>query len=268
MSREPRTRSGAAGRAGTTLEAPVLPAAPRLAARARAQRRARLRRAGGWLRRSVVLLAGVAALAWVLLVSGWLSVDRVEVVGTSRLGVEQVREAAGVAPGTALAGVDTAGVRDRVAALAPVASVEVLRSGPGTLRVEVTERVAVAGVASAGAGQQGGVDLVDATGVVMATEPRLPTGLVRLEVTSPGPEDPATRAALEVFTALPEGLRGQVLAVRAQSDASVTLQLAEERTVVWGAPGGTETKAAAVEVLLGMEGTVIDVSAPGVVVRR
>ena len=242
---------------------PVLPAAPRLAARAKAQRRARWRRARGWAGRGGVLAVVTAALAWVLLLSGWLAVDRVEVVGNSRLTTEQVRSAVGVEDGTPLARVDTSGVRDRVAALAPVATVEVLRSWPGTLRVELTERVPVAGVAG-----PGGVQLVDAEGVVIATEPAPAGGLVRLEVDTPAPDDPATRAALSVYVDLPGSLRTQVESVRAQSASSVSLLLAQERSVVWGAPGDTETKAAAVEVLLRMEGDVLDVSAPGVVVRR
>jgi len=241
----------------------VATAAPRLAARAKAKRRARWRRAGGWAGRVVVLVSAAGALAWVLLLSGWLAVDRVEVVGVGRLSVEQVREAAGVEKGTALARIDTEDVRERVAQLSPVASVEVRRSWPGTLRVELAERVAVAGVVG-----PGGVQLVDAAGVVVATEPALEGGLVRLEVSTPGPDDAATRAALSVYGSLPASLREQVVLVQAQSASSVTLQLAQGRSVVWGAPGDTETKAAAVEVLLRMQGSVLDVSAPGVVVRR
>lgn len=208
------------------------------------------------------VVAPVLALAWVLLVSGWLGVDRVVVVGQSRLAVAQVQDAVAVPPGTPLARVDTRAVADRVARLAPVAEVQVLRSWPGTLRVELTERVPAAGVVGAG-----GVQLVDAEGVVFATEPALPRGLVRLQVEDPGPQDPATRAALEVHGALPTSLRDRVRTVQAESPASVVLLLADDRRVVWGSPGDTETKAAAIEALLRMEGTVFDVSAPGVVVR-
>lgn len=237
-------------------------AAPRLAARAEAERRARRSRRLRWLGRSLLVVAPLLLLGWVLLLSGWLAVDRVVVVGQSRLEVAQVQEAVAVAPGTPLARVDTRAVADRVAQLAPVGEVQVLRSWPGTLRVELTERVPAAGVVGAG-----GVQLVDASGVVFATEPALPRGLVRLQVDEPGPEDPATRAALQVHADLPEGLRNRVRTVSAESPASVVLVLADDRRVVWGSPGDTETKAAATEALLRMEGTVFDVSAPGVVVR-
>lgn len=242
--------------------APVVRAAPRLAARAEAERRARRSRRLRWLGRSLLVVAPLLVLGWVLLLSGWLAVDRVVVVGQSRLEVAQVQEAVAVAPGTPLARVDTRAVADRVAQLAPVGEVQVLRSWPGTLRVELTERVPAAGVVGAG-----GVQLVDASGVVFATEPALPRGLVRLQVDEPGPEDPATRAALQVHADLPEGLRNRVRTVSAESPASVVLVLADDRRVVWGSPGDTETKAAATEALLRMEGTVFDVSAPGVVVR-
>ena len=243
--------------------ASVVPTGPRLAARAKAQRRARRLRIGAWITKGLVAAVPVLAIAWALLLSGWLAVDKVEVVGVGRLPVEQVLAAVDVDQGTPLARIDAGAVADRVRALPPVADVEVLRSWPDTLRIVVTERVAAAAVERAGA-----VELVDAEGVLFATEPALPPNLVRLQVAEPGPEDPATRAALQVYAELPEPLRGLVSVVRAESPTSVVLLLADARQVVWGPPGDTATKAAATEALLRMEGTVFDVSAPGVVVRR
>lgn len=242
--------------------AAAVPDMSRLAAPAQAQRRARrrlARRVGGCL----LVLLPLAALAWVLLASTWLSVDRVEVLGTGRLTVAQVTAAAGVAPETPLARVDLDRVEAAVGRLAPVAAVEAHRSWPGSVRVEVTERTAVAGVAG-----PDGVMLVDGKGVAFATEPTLPTGVVRLEVDDARSTDPATRAALEVFLALPPELQSEVRTVRADSAASVQLVLPDGRKVVWGAPGDTATKAAATSALLTMPGTVFDVSAPGVVVSR
>ena len=112
---------------------PVVPAAPRLAARASAERAARRVR---WAKRAgLALLAGlpVLAVAWVLLGSTWLAVDRVEVTGTARLSADDVRAAIALEPGTPLALVDTGQVADAVRRLPPVASVQVRRSWPGTL---------------------------------------------------------------------------------------------------------------------------------------
>lgn len=224
-----------------------------------AQRPGRWRRAG----RRLLLLTLVLGLAWVLLVSRWLGVDRVQVVGQQRVTAAQVEQASAVLAGVPLARVDTGAVERRVGRLAPVEAVQVTRSWPGTLRVVVTERTPVAGLVS-----PAGVTLVDATGVLFGGERRLPDGVVRLQVTAPGPADPATRAALAVLRELPPALRERVRIVRAATPSSVELLVADGKRVVWGAPGGTATKAAAALVLLRTDSPVVDVSAPGLVVRR
>lgn len=241
----------------------VLAAGPRLQERARAERSGRRRRWGRRVLLALAALVPVLVVAWVVLVSPLLAVDRVLVTGTERLTPEQVLQAAAVQPGTPLARVDTAEVSRQVRELAPVATVQVRRAWPATLRVEITERVAVAGAPG-----PDGVELLDAAGVPFAAESLLPAGLARLEVRAPGADDPATRAALGVLLALPPELRAQVEAVRASTASDVSFGLAGGRTVVWGTPGDTASKAAAVTALLPMPGTLIDVSAPGVAVRR
>jgi cell division protein FtsQ len=243
--------------------AKVLPATPRLAARAQAQRGERKRRLARRVGRAVAVVGALVAVAWVLLGSSWLGVDRVEVIGDERVTPEQVRAAAGIEPGTPLARIDLDDVEAAVRELLPVGQVVARRSWPGTVRLELQERTAVAGVV-----RPEGVLLVDRDGVGFATEPALPAGLVRLEVPSVGPEDATTAAALEVWGGLPAPLLGQVVSVRAGSPSSVELLLPDGRSVVWGAPGDTASKAAAASVLLTMPGRVVDVSAPGVAVRR
>lgn len=239
----------------------VVPAGPRLEERARAERSTRRRRRLRHAGQALLVLLPLAALAWVVLLSTWLAVDRVDVTGTGRLTTDAVVQAAAVAPGTPLARVDTGEVEQRIGVLPPVAAVTVRRTWPGTLTIEVTERTPAAAVPAGS-----GVVLVDASGVLFGGEAAQPPGVVRLEVDDPGPEDPATRAALEVHAALPDGLRTQVAVVQAPSPSGVRLVLADGRQVVWGRPGGTETKAAAVLALLDRPGTVFDVSGEGVVV--
>lgn len=246
-----------------TRRSSVVPAQERLAERARAQR-ADARR--GWLRRTALavgLLGGGGALGWVVFGSTWLAVDEVTVVGASRLNAADVVEAADVRAGVPLARLDLSAVEERVRRLAPVADVDAVRSWPGTVLLEIFERQPVA----AHVGPDG-VRLLDATGVAFATVPAVPDGLLRIEVDRPGPGEAATAAALEVAGDLPPELRGLVASVDAESGASVTLRLNDGRTVVWGSPGDTATKAAAVRALLPMPGTMFDVSAPGVAVRR
>ena len=247
--------------------------------RAEAGRSARRSRGVRRFARALLLLAPVLGLAWVLFGSSWLVVDRVEVVGAVRVSAAEVERAVAVGSGTPLARVDTSAAEQRVAALPPVLAVEVSRSWPGTLRVEVTERTAVAAVVgaagsaggaagSAGVSVADGVRLIDAGGVLFGAERALPAGLVALRVEAPGPQDPTTRAALQVHADLPVALRQRVRAITARSPSAVELVLADGKQVVWGAPGGTATKAAAALVLLRTDSTVVDVSAPGVVVRR
>ena len=241
----------------------VVPATPRLEERARALRSARRRRVLRRTGNGLAVLLPLLAVAWVVLASTWLGVDRVSVTGLTRLQSAQVVEAAAVEPGTPLARIDTGAIEDRVAELAPVASVAVRRTWPGTLTVAVTERTPAVGVL-----KDGGFLLLDASGVPFATERALPEGVVRLQVNAPGSQDPATAAALEVHAGLPEALRTRVRILRAASPSAVVLLLNDGRQVVWGRPGGTATKAAAALALLSKPGSVYDVSAGDVVVVK
>jgi cell division protein FtsQ len=242
----------------------VLPVGPRLEERARAQRHARrvaLLRRLGWV---LAAVATFAVTAWVLLGSPWLTVDRVEVRGQSRLSTSQVVAAVHVAPGTPLARVDTGAVAARVRALGPVASVSVTRAWPHTLRVTVVEREPVVAVRARGTSWT----LYDGTGAQLGTTASLPGGLARLEVAHPGPSDAATRAALTVLQGLPKYLRVQVVAVRAATPEQVVLVLRDRRRAVWGGVEDGPAKAAALTSLLRMKGHVFDVSSPSVVTRR
>lgn len=242
---------------------PVVSAQARLAERAREERRAHRRallRRGGW---ALAVTTPFVAAGWLLLASPWLVVDEVVVSGTERLTPAEVLAAADVDVGRPLARVDTAGVARRVRALGPVLSVEVDRGWPGTLEVRVVEREPVAAV-----GAPGSFTLLDATGARLGTVRALPRGVVRLAVARPAPEDPATRAALQVLRAVPAPVRGQLLGVRAPSPEQVTLLLRGNRQVLWGGVDRSREKAAVLVPLLRLPGTRYDVSTPAVVTRR
>lgn len=243
----------------------VVPAAPRLAQRASAERSTRRRRRARRAGSALLVLLPLAGLAWLVLASPVLAVDRLEVVGHQRLGAEDVVRAASVPDGTPLARVDVGAVARRIEReLLPVADVRVRRVWPSTLELQVTERTAVAAVRQ----PDERALLVDAEGVGFAQEQAVPGDLPLLAVARPSPDDPATLAGLAVLTEIPPWLGGQVAVVRAEGPSAVQLVLDDERTVVWGAPGDALTKATALGALLEMPGTFFDVSAPGVVVRR
>jgi cell division protein FtsQ len=125
-------------------------------------------------------------------------------------------------------------------------------------------------------GEPGRRTLVDADGVLFDTVSGAPpAGVVRLDVASPGPGDPATTAALAAVEALSGGLRTKVAVVAAGPTGEITLTLTDGTLVRWGGPERSERKAAALTALIEQlahekldPATTIDVSTPEDVVLR
>lgn len=204
----------------------------------------------------VVLGVVSVALGLVLYFTPVMSARSVVVVGTGAVSREEVVEAAHVQLGTPLLQIDTDAVADRVAGIRRVASARVQREYPSTLRVTIVERVPVVVKDF-----PDGPHLFDRDGVDFATAPP-PPGLPYIDVDHPGPTDPPTEAALEVMTALRPEVVSQVSRVAAPSVSSITLTLADGRTVVWGATDRTAEKAEKLAALLTQPGRVYDVSSP------
>ncbi|HEU5107348.1 MAG TPA: FtsQ-type POTRA domain-containing protein [Micromonosporaceae bacterium] len=222
-------------------------------------RRRRLRAALPWAIGAAVLALG-GLVAWLVYGTPLLGVDDVRVTGTDLVSAEEVLAAADVRPGTPLARVDLADVQRRVARLAPVDRVTASRDWPGTLLVEVQERIAVAAVPS---GER--FVLVDAAGVGYTTVPARPAHLPVVRLADPGPDDPATRAAMQVLAALTDDLDVQLTELVVEAPARIRLKLRKGREVIWGDATENEAKAKVATVLLGRDGRTIDVSAPEVV---
>ncbi|WP_241661525.1 cell division protein FtsQ/DivIB [Thermomonospora catenispora] len=242
----------------------------RAAARASGGRRPR----PGWrpVGAALLALALSAAVAWVLLGSPLLAVRRVEVAGATLVQRDRLVAAAGVRTGLPLARLDTDEVRARVQRLREVESATVRRVWPGTVRIEVRERVPLVAVERAGRFWQ-----LDRFGVAVTESARRPAALPLLNVAVPQPGDPATEAALRVVQELPERLARRLTAVDAPSPESVTLRFSAvgdsgPLTVVWGPPGRAAEKSRLVEALrrtsAGRSARTIDVSSPEVVTTR
>ncbi len=217
----------------------------------------RRRRAVAALVALLVVLGGLALAARLLVwESGWFGAEQVRVTGLGAVPEADVLAAVALVPGGPLADVDTAGIAVRVAALPGVAEVTVGRSWPHTVAVDVTERVPVA-VTDTSAGPRP----VDAGGVAYPAP--VPEGLPRLTFRTVAPDDPATRAALDVLAALPDPLRGQVRTVDVTGGVpQVSLGLTEDRVVRFGTADRASVKASVLVVLLSQEGRVYDVSSP------
>ena len=219
----------------------------------------------------VAAVVALGVLVWLLLGSPVLGVRTVQVDGVRSLAADQVRETAGIEPGTPLLRVDVDAARARVARLPQVASVVVTRGWPHTVVVTVTERVPVAVV-----GKAGQRTLVDADGVLFDTiTGNPPAGVVPIDVASPGPGDKATMAALAAVEGLSRDLRTKVASIAARTPDEITLTLTDGTVVEWGGPEQSDRKGRALEAVLGQladgkldPATTIDVSTPQDVVLR
>lgn len=205
---------------------------------------------------TAVLSVVVVGLGLLLYFTPIMSARSVVVTGVGAVTQEEVVGAAGVAPGTPLLQVNTDAVAERVAGIRRIASVRVQRQYPSTLRITVIERVPVVV-----RDYPDGVHLFDRDGVDFATGPP-PPGIPYLDTENPGPDDPATKAALQVMTSLRPEVASQVGRVSAPSVAAITLTLVDGRTVVWGTTDRTEEKALKLAALLTQPGQIYDVSSP------
>jgi cell division protein FtsQ len=225
---------------------------------ARARRR-RLRAAAPWgIMALIVVLAGGGV--FLALQTSVLGVDLIRVTGTQILSPDEVRAAAEVPTGTPLARVDTKAVAGRITRLPPVESVDIGRSWPNTLTIKVVERTPVAAVP-----QDKKYALVDRFGVVFLTVDGLPDGLPELKVAQPGPDNPETRAGLQVLRDLTPQLKAVLIRVVVDAPARIRLELRNGRVVVWGDATQGDLKARVATALLTRSGKHIDVSAPEVV---
>ena len=205
---------------------------------------------------TVVLVVLFVGLGLLLYFTPIMAVRDVVITGVGAVSQEEITAAAAVKQGTPLLQVDTDEVAERVATIRRVATARVQREYPSTLRITVVERVPLVVKDF-----PDGPHLFDRDGVDFATGPP-PTNLPYLEVDNPGPSDPATKAALEVMTALPPEVAAQVARVSAPSVASITLTLVDGREVVWGTTDRTQEKAQKLAALLTQPGHTYDVSSP------
>jgi cell division protein FtsQ len=206
---------------------------------------------------ALAVALGLVGLVVVLLWTPVLGVRSVDVVGVRDLTGAQVRTAADVRAGTPMLRLDTLGITARVGRLPRVAFVDVSREWPSTVRITVTERDPV-GVLTA----SDGTHLIDSTGFDYATVATPPAGLPKILLPAAAPADPRTQAVVRVLAALPTQLRAQLTAISAATPGSVTLALADGKTIRWGDADDSARKAAVLAALMTRPGKIYDVSSP------
>lgn len=203
----------------------------------------------------LALLVGGAGVVWYSPVLGLRTVV-VDGSGAPDLAA-QVRQAVGVPDGSPLIRIDVAGVRDRVAAVGPVASVSVRKQWPHSLVITVTERVPLA-VTQA----DGHWWLLDATGKPYQQIASPPADLMPIQLATPGVGDRATLAALGILGSLTPKIRDQVRSIVAPNGYDISLALTGGRTVVWGSNSDNATKLLVLPALLRRPGTTYDITDP------
>lgn len=227
-------------------------------ARRRFARRQWARRWLAWRGGALLLLGlvGAAVLVWLVFFSSALAVSGVSVAGTDVLTPRAVRQAAQVPLGTPLATVDLKAISARVENLPAAARVDVSRSWPDTVRIQVTERRAVAVV-----DRDGSLRGVDEDGVLFRgydKRPDLP--LIR---TRAGTRSDALAEAAKVAGSLPQRLSARVDYIRVHTVDTIALELHDGRTVRWGSADDSAQKAKVLAVLLKQKASTYDVSVPG-----
>ena len=205
----------------------------------------------------VVVLALLGASIWLVFFSATLQLKKVDVVGNELLSDARVREVADLPQGEQLALVDLTRADARVAGLAEVRSVEVTRTWPDGVRIEVVERTAVAVVELAGR-----IRGLDADGVVFRDYRAVPPGMPRIRPGGAAGID-ALKEAAAVVSALPDDLTGRIDHVEVATVDQITLVLRDQRQVLWGSAEESGLKAQVIDRLLAEKGTVYDVSVPG-----
>ena len=200
----------------------------------------------------VVLVVGLVALG--LTWTPALDVEQVEVGGAARTSAEAVTEAADVAPGDPLVWFDTAEAEAAVEALPWVDEATVERTWSGAVTVEVTERVAVAALATT----EGTWSLADGEGRVLATVDEEPSDVARVDgVTTSAPPgaqlDDQVLEALAVAAAVPTAIRPEVAAVRG-SGADLEVALRAGGVIALGGAEDAEAKLAAAAAVLASVG--------------
>ena len=221
-----------------------------------------------WLAWRIVLgvlaVAGVVAgVVWLVFFSSTLAVHGVNVAGTGVLDPGDVRRVAAVPTGAPLATVDLDAVATRVERLDPVLSVDVSRSWPDRVHIDVNERTAVAVVI-----RDGAVQGVDPDGVIFRRYPSRPPSLPLIRMGANTQADALAEATL-VIDALPADLQARVQYLSAYTVDTISLRLRNGRLVRWGSAEDSGNKARVLAVLLDQPASLYDVSVPGQpVIRR
>ena len=197
-----------------------------------------------WL---VGVVAGLVALAgaWWITTSPVFAARHVEVTGASHLTRADVLRVAGVGPGSNLFWFHAGSVERRLEHDRWIAAASVSRSLPGTLRIAIQERRAVAEVKT-----PRGFLVVAADGMVLAHR----SVARRLPLLAPDPADPTSLRHLgppaSVAAAMNSWLRSRVVSVQQTPAGGIVVHLGSGIPVFYGDASQARQKGQALEAVL------------------
>lgn len=211
-------------------------------------------------------VAGVGVLVWVVLASPLFALDPANITVTgagSTINVADVRAILAEQTGTSLTRLDLGAKESQVLALNGVRAVDISRSWPNGLDVQLVAREPIATVPGVD-----GLMLVDIEGVVVGQVEAQPEHLPH--VSAQVGDELGLAAALGVLSGLPADLSAQVSGLVAISRDDVRTPLVNGQEVRWGSAEQMPLKVAAVRALLeaAPEAQVIDVSSPELPITR
>jgi cell division protein FtsQ len=204
-----------------------------------------------WLVRigaTIVGIALVSLIIWLVWFSQVFAVQRVNVLGVDGEAAETLARVADVRLGTPLALLDADDVAARVRELPWVGELEVRRGWPDAVVLAVTERTGIA---------RQDAQLVDAQGVVFTPIGPIPKGLPMVKG-----DGAALEMAMQVYTTLPDSLQDKVVRLTAKTRDDITLTLRSGVIVRWGNAEQMELKASVLDTLMNRRARIYDVSAP------
>lgn len=219
----------------------------------------------GLVRNLIVGLAVVAVcagLVWLVAFSQVLAVQTIQVKGAKTVGSQPVQAAATEALGVPMARLDMDRQRALVSQLPGVKTVDVSRSWPSTLVVQVQEHSPIGRITVGDAVQSLAPD-----GSVYLIPGVDPSGPMVTLTSSPELQQRTLETVAKVLDTMPSETFQLVESVSAASPDSVTLTLTSGAEVLWGDSSEMLLKSRVLELLLREPSERYDVSAPTVPVR-
>jgi cell division protein FtsQ len=217
----------------------------------------------------VSCVLSAAGIAYLVVMSPILNVDKVAITGEHHVNPMQVRSAAGVHRGDHLLLLDTGAIARRVERIPWIRAAKVERDLPGTLRITVTEYTPVAYVRVAGA-----LMLIAGNGRVIARASGAPARAVEIRGIRRAPAAGDTVSppdAAGIVQHLPAALAQQVVAVDV-SGGGLALEMRAGGEIRLGNSSDLAAKAASAQAVLdhlaGTPYSYIDVSTPDRVISH